>query len=71
MKSNQIPGKLRERKGAMRIFEHKHVVTFGETNLLGNVYFTNFFVWQGECREMFLHEYVPEWPFISHDEEQL
>ena len=44
----------------MRIFEHKHVVTFGETNLLGNVYFTNFFVWQGECREMFLQEYVPE-----------
>ena len=30
----------------MRIFEYKHVVTFEETNLLGNVYFTNFFLWQ-------------------------
>lgn len=44
----------------MRIFEYKHVVTFEETNLLGNVYFTNFFLWQGECREMFLREHVPE-----------
>ena len=44
----------------MRIFEHKHIVTFEETNLLGNVYFTNFFLWQGACREMFLHEHVPE-----------
>ncbi|MBI1803008.1 MAG: acyl-CoA thioesterase [Ignavibacteriae bacterium] len=44
----------------MRVFEHRHIVTFEETNLLGNVYFTNFFLWQGECREMFLHEHVPE-----------
>ena len=44
----------------MRVFDYKHVVTFEETNLLGNVYFTNFFLWQGECREMFLREHVPE-----------
>ena len=51
---------LRKRGGGMRVFEHRHIVTFEETNLLGNVYFTNFFLWQGECREMFLHAHVPD-----------
>ena len=44
----------------MRIFEHTHIVGFEETNLLGNVYFTNYFLWQGKCREMFLRKHVPE-----------
>jgi enediyne biosynthesis thioesterase len=43
----------------MRVYEHKHVVGFEETNMLGNVYFTNFFRWQGMCREMFLRDHVP------------
>ncbi len=37
-----------------------HVVTFEETNLVGNVYYTNYFSWQGRCREMFLREHAPE-----------
>ena len=37
-----------------------HVVTFEETNLVGNVYYTNYFSWQGRCREMFLRERAPE-----------
>ncbi|MBI4548576.1 MAG: acyl-CoA thioesterase [Ignavibacteriae bacterium] len=44
----------------MRIYEYRHIVGFEETNILGNVYFTNFFLWQGKCREMFLRDYVPE-----------
>lgn len=44
----------------MRLYEYRHVVTFEETNLLGNVYFTNYFLWQGACRELFLREHVPE-----------
>ncbi|MBI1806786.1 MAG: acyl-CoA thioesterase [Ignavibacteria bacterium] len=44
----------------MRVYDYKHVVSFEETNLLGNVYFTNFFRWQGACREMFLRDHVPE-----------
>jgi len=44
----------------MRVYEYHHIVGFEETNILGNVYFTNFFLWQGKCREMFLREYVPE-----------
>src|SRR5258706_12006023 len=43
----------------MRVYEHKHIVGFEETNMLGNVYFTNFFSWQGMCREMFLRDHVP------------
>ena len=44
----------------MRSYEYKHIVGFEETNLLGNVYFTNFFHWQGRCREMFLRDHVPD-----------
>jgi enediyne core biosynthesis thioesterase len=45
---------------ARRIFEMKHVVTYEETNAIGNVYFTNYFGWQGRCRELFLLEHAPE-----------
>lgn len=41
-------------------FEMRHVVTFEDTNAIGNVYFTNFFKWQGKCREYFLLEKAPE-----------
>lgn len=43
-----------------RSFDMHHVVTFEETNLVGNVYFTNHFRWQGKCREMFLREHAPQ-----------
>jgi enediyne biosynthesis thioesterase len=42
-----------------RTFDIEHVVTFEETNLVGNVYYTNYFCWQGRCREMFLREHAP------------
>jgi enediyne biosynthesis thioesterase len=41
-------------------YEYRHVVGFAETNLVGNVYFTNYLKWQGRCREMFLHAHAPE-----------
>lgn len=41
-------------------FEYVHVVSFEETNLVGNVYYTNHVRWQGRCREMFLREHAPE-----------
>jgi enediyne biosynthesis thioesterase len=41
-------------------FDHRHVVSFEETNLVGNVYFSHFMRWQGQCREMFLREHAPE-----------
>ncbi len=41
-------------------FEHRHVVGFEETNLVGNVYYVNHLRWQGRCREMFLHHHAPE-----------
>lgn len=44
----------------MRFYEYRHIVSFEETNLLGNVYFTHLFRWQGKCRELFLREQVPE-----------
>src|SRR5262245_36797393 len=44
----------------MRAYEYRHIVTFEETNLLGNVYYVNHLGWQGRCREIFLREYAPE-----------
>ena len=44
----------------MRFYEYRHVVSFQETNLVGNVYFTNYVAWQGRCRELFLRDHAPE-----------
>ncbi|MEV7780115.1 acyl-CoA thioesterase [Kitasatospora sp. NPDC088351] len=41
-------------------FEHRHLVGFEETNLVGNVYYVNYVRWQGRCRELFLRERAPE-----------
>jgi len=40
-------------------YELLHIVTFEETNALGNVYFVNHLKWQGRCREMFLRDRAP------------
>jgi enediyne core biosynthesis thioesterase len=44
----------------MRAYEYRHQVGFEETNLVGNVYYTNHLSWQGRCREMFLREHAPD-----------
>jgi enediyne biosynthesis thioesterase len=44
----------------MKFYEYKQIVGFEETTLTGNVYFTNYFHWQGRAREHFLREYAPE-----------
>lgn len=33
------------------------MVSFEETNLVGNVYYVNHLRWQGRCREMFLYDH--------------
>jgi enediyne biosynthesis thioesterase len=43
----------------VRAYELRHVVSFEETNVVGNVYFANHVRWQGLCREMFLRDHVP------------
>jgi enediyne biosynthesis thioesterase len=45
---------------ATRAYEHRHVVGFEETNLVGNVYYANHIRWQGRCREMFLRDHAPD-----------
>jgi enediyne biosynthesis thioesterase len=44
----------------MKAYEIRHVVGFEETNLVGNVYYTNFLKWQGRAREMFLRDHAPQ-----------
>jgi enediyne biosynthesis thioesterase len=44
----------------MRSYEYRHVVSFEETNLVGNVYYVNHIRWQGICREMFLRDHAPD-----------
>ena len=41
-------------------YEWHHIITFEETNLVGNVYYANHIRWQGSCREMFLRAHAPE-----------
>ncbi|MCK8522367.1 acyl-CoA thioesterase [Aquimarina sp. D1M17] len=41
-------------------YEYNFNTTFEETNLVGNIYFANYIVWQGKCREMFLYENCPD-----------
>lgn len=41
-------------------FVYHHVVSFEETNVVGNVYFTRHISWQGRCREMFLKQNAPQ-----------
>jgi enediyne biosynthesis thioesterase len=43
-----------------RYYEYRHTVGFAETNLVGNVYYTNHLAWQGRCREMFLRDHAPD-----------
>ena len=41
-------------------YEHRHIVSFEETNLVGNVYYVNHVSWQGRVREMFLRDHAPD-----------
>jgi enediyne biosynthesis thioesterase len=43
----------------MRTYDFRHVVSFEETNLVGNVYYVNHLRWQGLCREMFIRDHAP------------
>jgi enediyne biosynthesis thioesterase len=43
-----------------KVYEYIHVVGFEETNLVGNVYYANYILWQGRCREMFLFDHAPD-----------
>lgn len=43
-----------------KTYIYEHIVSFEETNLVGNVYFANFIKWQGKCREMFIRDNAPE-----------
>lgn len=42
-----------------KCFEYRLQVSFEDTNVVGNVYFANYFVWQGRCREAFLAQHAP------------
>lgn len=42
-----------------RAFEYRHVISFDETNVVGNVYYVQHLRWQGRCREMFLRTHAP------------
>lgn len=43
-----------------RFYSYRHVIGFAETNLTGNVYYSNHIQWQGRCREMFLRDHAPD-----------
>jgi enediyne core biosynthesis thioesterase len=43
-----------------RAFVYRHLVSFEDTNVVGNVYFAKHVAWQGRCREHFLKVHAPE-----------
>lgn len=49
-----------------RWFEHRHLVTFEDTNAAGSVYFAKYFSWQGEIRERLLAQFYPEFAADLH-----
>src|SRR5262249_42234071 len=42
-----------------RTYDYPHQGLLEETNLVRDVYFSNYFLWQGHCREKFLYEHAP------------
>lgn len=53
------PGSIDANLRLKPYFSHRHVVSFEETNVVGNVYFAHHISWQGRCREMFLKRHAP------------
>ncbi len=47
-------------QGSSIYYEYRHLVTFDDTNSVGNVYFARFFQWMGSCREVITAEHYPE-----------
>lgn len=41
-------------------YTYRERVSFGETSLVGSVYFSAYVEWQGRCRERFLAEQAPD-----------
>jgi enediyne biosynthesis thioesterase len=55
------PERVRSSVGTRsRSYSYRHTVSFEETNLVGNVYFTRHLSWQGRCRELFLRDFAAE-----------
>ncbi len=43
-----------------KAYVYRHLVCYGDTNAVGNVYYASYLAWQGRVRELFLQEHVPE-----------
>lgn len=59
-RSEGAAASTRADRPASPAFVWPHTVGFSETNVMGNVYFTRHFDWQGACREMFLKTHCPD-----------
>jgi enediyne polyketide synthase len=46
--------------GGVLLAERTFSTSFEDSNLVGNIYFSNYFVFQGRLRDYFLHQVVPE-----------
>ena len=47
-------------RSEQRTYSYRHAISFEETNVVGNVYFSHYISWQGRCRELFLRDYAPD-----------
>lgn len=76
--SNDIRGRFSEGSGGALIHKEElrpgglpvmaegtYATTLEESNLVGNVYYANYFIWQGRIRDTWLYEFAPE--YLSGD----
>lgn len=45
--------------------------TLEESNLVGNIYYSNYFIWQGRILDLFLYSVAPEYLMISQSEGEM
>ena len=51
-----------------KIFAYEKVITFKQTNVMGNTYFSNYVEWQGEAREMLLLQHPEASNFLTQNQ---
>jgi acyl-CoA thioesterase FadM len=44
----------------LSLHKHRFSTTLEDANLVGNIYFSNFFIWQGRILDKFIHSVAPE-----------
>ncbi|NEN89391.1 MAG: SDR family NAD(P)-dependent oxidoreductase [Okeania sp. SIO3H1] len=53
------------------LYSETYQTTLEESNLVGNVYYSNYFIWQGRTLDLFLYSVAPEYLRVSNPQGEL